>query len=96
MALRKPWRSAEAESASSITRFIKGSRVTRFYGLWLYHKGSYWALWLGCPKLKIVRLVLLLKHGHDASTHGNRLAPVIPITAKSASHLKGLGHYPHT
>ena len=53
MASSSPWDpgpAATATPASSITRFIKGSRMTWFYALWVYHKGDGWTIWLGCPK----------------------------------------------
>lgn len=82
MASRSPWDSeaGAAPAESSITRFVKGSRMTWFYGLWLHHRGSHWTLWLGCPKEKVVRLVLLFKRGHgDRQGEEGWLAPVIPI-----------------
>ncbi|WP_439835554.1 hypothetical protein [Aeromonas enteropelogenes] len=82
MASNTPWDSKRCVPApeSSITRFIKGNRMTWFYGLWLHHKGPHWALWLGCPKEKVVRLVLLFKRGHGAQAVDSvRLAPVVPI-----------------
>ena len=48
-----------------ITRFIKGSRMTWFYALWVYHREMAWTIWLGCPKDKIVRLVRLFRRHHD-------------------------------
>ena len=88
MASRSPWDSKAAPPAceSSITRFVKGSRMTWFYGLWLHHKGSHWTLWLGCPKEKVVRLVLLLRRGHRAEPE-LRLAPVIPIGSRTLGKL---------
>ena len=86
MASRSPWDSevVVVPSASSITRCVKGSRMTWFYGLWLHHKGSHWALWLGCPKEKVVRLVLLFKRGHgDRQGEEGVLAPVIPIGVRA-------------
>ncbi len=76
MASRSPWDSeaGAAPAESSITRFVKGSRMTWFYGLWLHHRGSHWTLWLGCPKEKVVRLVLLFKRGHGDRQGGRGLA----------------------
>lgn len=75
-------------SASSITRCIKGSRLTWFYCLWLHHKGPHWTLWLGCPKEKVVRLVLLFKRGHgDRQRECGWLAPVIPIGGRAMGKL---------
>ncbi len=39
--------------------------MTRFYALWVHHKGACWTIWLGCPKDKIVRLVRLFHSHHD-------------------------------
>ncbi|MGL4250817.1 MAG: hypothetical protein ACRCR1_09365 [Aeromonas sp.] len=62
--------------------------MTWFYGLWLHHKGSHWTLWLGCPKEKVVRLVLLLKRGHrDHEGEGGWLAPVVPIGVRGIGKL---------
>ncbi len=86
MASRSPWDTEVRELApvSSITRFFRGSRLTWFYGLWLHHKGSHWTLWLGCPKEKVVQLVLLFKRSHGiAKSQENWLAPVIPISARA-------------
>ncbi len=86
MASRSPWDSeaGDAPAESSITRFVKGSRMTWFYGLWLHHRGSHWTLWLGCPKEKVVRLVLLFKRGHgDRQGEEGWLAPVIPIGVRA-------------
>ena len=55
MASSSPWDPGLASPVSSITRFIKGNRMTRFYALWVHHKGACWTIWLGCPKDKIVR-----------------------------------------
>lgn len=84
MASRSPWDSEVAvlPSESSITHFVKGSRMTWFYGLWLHHRGSHWTLWLGCPKEKVVRLVLLFKRG-DRQRDASWLAPVIPIGGRA-------------
>ena len=65
MASSSPWDPGLASPVSSITRFIKGNRMTRFYALWVHHKGACWTIWLGCPKDKIVRLVRLFHSHHD-------------------------------
>ncbi|MGE4394162.1 MAG: hypothetical protein AB7E19_20435 [Aeromonas sp.] len=81
MASSSPWDPVPAAApASSITRFIKGSRMTWFYALWVYHKGDGWTIWLGCPKDKIVRLVRLFRHHHDIGLPDEPwTAPVIPL-----------------
>ncbi|AVP92403.1 hypothetical protein D3C87_822740 [compost metagenome] len=85
MASSSPWDpgpAATATPASSITRFIKGSRMTWFYALWVYHKGDGWTIWLGCPKDKIVRLVRLFRRHHDIGLpDAPWTAPVIPLRA---------------
>ena len=79
-----PGPAATATPASSITRFIKGSRMTWFYALWVYHKGDGWTIWLGCPKDKIVRLVRLFHSHHDGGlADAPWTAPVIPLRAQS-------------
>ncbi|MBP4042358.1 hypothetical protein J9885_14040 [Aeromonas sp. SrichE-2G] len=83
MASSSPWDPVPvAAPASSITRFIKGSRMTWFYALWVYHKGDGWTVWLGCPKDKIVRLVRLFRRHHDIGLpDAPWTAPVIPLRA---------------
>ena len=82
MASSSPWDPGLASPASSITRFIKGNRMTRFYALWVHHKGACWTIWLGCPKDKIVRLVRLFRRHHDIGLpDAPWTAPVIPLRA---------------
>lgn len=82
MASSSPWDPGLASPASSITRFIKGNRMTRFYALWVHHKGACWTVWLGCPKDKIVRLVRLFhRHSDKGQTDLPWTAPVIPLRA---------------
>ncbi|MBF8452209.1 hypothetical protein [Aeromonas dhakensis] len=84
MASSSPWDPGLASPVSSITRFIKGNRMTRFYALWVHHKGACWTIWLGCPKDKIVRLVRLF-HSHHEQGLADDLwtAPVIPLRSSS-------------
>ena len=80
MASSSPWDPGLTAPASSITRFIKGSRMTWFYALWIYHKGGGWTIWLGCPKAKIVRLIRLFqRRQHTEPTDVPWTAPVIPL-----------------
>lgn len=83
MASSSPWDPGLAAApASSITRFIKGSRMTWFYALWVYHKGAGWTIWLGCPKDKIVHLVRLFRRHHDIGLpDAPWVAPVVPLHA---------------
>jgi len=60
--------------------------MTWFYGLWLHHKGSHWTLWLGCPKEKVVKLVLLFKRG-STPQEASWVAPVIPIGVRAIGKL---------
>ncbi|ABK39905.1 hypothetical protein BWQ95_17055 [Aeromonas hydrophila] len=84
MASSSPWDPGLASPVSSITRFIKGNRMTRFYALWVHHKGACWTIWLGCPKDKIVRLVRLFHSHHDGGlADAPWTAPVIPLRAQS-------------
>ena len=56
--------------------------MTRFYALWVHHKGACWTVWLGCPKDKIVRLVRLFhRHSDKGQTDLPWTAPVIPLRA---------------
>lgn len=83
MASRSPREPGLASPASSITRFIKGSRMTWFYALWVYHKGGGWTVWLGCPKAKIVRLIRLFqRRQHGKQTDESWTAPVIPLRSQ--------------
>jgi hypothetical protein len=53
--------------------------MTRFYALWVHHKGLLDHL-AGCPKDKIVRLVRLFRRHHDIGLPDEPwTAPVIPL-----------------
>lgn len=88
MASSSPWDTGMATApASSITRFIKGGRLTWFYALWVYHKGAGWTIWLGCPKDKIVRLVRLFRRHHDIGLpDAPWTAPVVPLRCAVRRH----------
>jgi hypothetical protein len=92
MAISSQWKGdlPQGSPSSSITRFIKGGRVTRFYALWLRHRGYCWSIWVGCPKDKIVRLYQLF-HNRQESTEfeDGWLAPIIPLCTSATRRKSG-------
>ena len=65
MASSSPWDPVPAAApASSITRFIKGSRMTWFYALWVI-KEMVGPSGLGAPKTRLSGLVRLFRRHHD-------------------------------
>ena len=92
MAISSHWKgdSPQGLPSSSITRFIKGSRVTRFYALWLRHRGYCWSIWVGCPKEKIVRLYQLFRNRQESTEFEDGWrAPIIPLCVSADQRKSG-------